>query len=47
MMQNKLTELYGLELVVVIGAWLVGILLDSWIHLPAFALLAGACAALL
>ncbi|MFL5659580.1 MAG: DUF4131 domain-containing protein, partial [Ktedonobacteraceae bacterium] len=47
MMQNKLTELRGLETVGVIGAWLVGILLEAWIHLPAFALLAGACAALL
>ena len=46
-MQNKLTELYGLELVVVIGAWLTGILLESWVSLPAFALLVGACAALL
>src|SRR5438045_8756982 len=47
MMQNKLTELHGLELIVVIGAWLAGILLESWVSLPAFALLAGACAALL
>src|SRR5437588_7704250 len=47
MMQNKLTELRGLQLVVVIGAWLAGILLETWIPLPAFALLAGACAALL
>src|SRR5207237_1137815 len=47
MMQNKLTELRGRELVVVVGAWLAGILLETWIHLPAFALLAGACAALL
>ena len=46
-MQNKLTELHGLELIVVIGAWLAGILLESWVSLPAFALLAGACAALL
>ena len=46
-MQNKLTELYGLELVVVIAAWLAGILLESWVSLPAFALIAGACAALL
>src|ERR1051326_7918595 len=37
----------GLALVVVIGAWLAGILLESWVSLPAFALLAGASAALL
>src|SRR5947209_2076455 len=37
----------GLALVVVIGAWLAGILLEAWVSLPAFALLAGACAALL
>jgi competence protein ComEC len=47
MMQNKLTELYGLEMVVVIAGWLAGILLESWVSLPAFALLVGACAALL
>ena len=51
MMQNKLRELHGLELVAGAAAWLAGSLLESlvssWVLIPAFALLAGACAALL
>src|SRR5947209_2282361 len=48
MMQSKLAgfDLRGLALLGVIGAWLVGIVLEAWLSLPAFALLMGACAAL-
>ena len=40
-------DLRGLTLLVVAGAWLVGILLSVWVLLPAIALLLGACVALL
>ncbi|MEO8954472.1 MAG: ComEC/Rec2 family competence protein [Ktedonobacteraceae bacterium] len=40
-------DLRGMGLVVVVGAWLVGILISSWVMLPALGLLMGACAALL
>lgn len=49
MSQYKTVEfdLRGMGLVVVVGAWLVGILISSWVMLPALGLLMGACAALL
>jgi competence protein ComEC len=40
-------DLRGLTLVVITCAWLAGILLDSWLLLPSFALLIGATAAIL
>ena len=45
--ENTGLDLGGLALVVVIGAWLAGILLNAWLRLPTFVSLIGACAALL
>ena len=49
MSQYKTVEfdLRGMGLVVVVGAWLVGILISSWVMLPIPGLQMGACAALL
>jgi len=40
--EHRNVNLHGLTLVVVAGAWLVGILIDSFVLLPSFALLIGA-----
>ncbi|HEV7236303.1 MAG TPA: ComEC/Rec2 family competence protein, partial [Ktedonobacteraceae bacterium] len=40
-------DLRGMGLVVVVGAWLIGILISSWVTLPVPSLQIGACAALL
>lgn len=48
MQQEKTTfDLRGLDLVIVVGAWLIGILLNSWLLWPALTLLPGALVALL
>src|SRR6266566_1341078 len=45
--ESRAFDLRGLVLVVVIGAWIAGILLGNWIPLPALALLVAAFIALL
>ena len=48
MQQQQITlDIRGLALVLIVASWLAGMLLEASIPLPAFALLLGACAALL